>query len=56
MKGHQNINQLRSNLAELMTSLQQNQKNIDGVRKITSQLSQVVTDYDDVKKTLEQSK
>lgn len=56
MKGRQNVNQLRSKIAELMTSLQQNQKNIDSVRKITSQLSQVITDYNDVKKTLAQPK
>ena len=56
MKGRQSINQLRRNIEELMTSLQQNQKNIDGVRKITNQLSQVGTEYNDVKRTLAQPK
>ena len=52
MTGGATFKDLRNDLVELMTSLEQNQKDKRVIRKINTQISKVITDMSDLKKSL----
>jgi hypothetical protein len=52
MTGSTTIKELRNDLSELMTSLEQNQKDKRVIRKINTQISKVIMDMSELKKSL----